>query len=715
MGFDVSGRAGIGARIGDGEGANFLAARSKFMHIMQKSKEVELALSKSTMRFQSMTDSLPVLQAAMKPLQAQALVVNGLGLKIERAAEPAQKVLEAFEMVRNLERILKAEPRRDFWEYIASLSQLEEATNLLSQKCVPAVQWLRDAVSFLAQSKIADHYRVYRLNERIEKVFQDIKSEEGNTFDMGLLKLALEKLNKEFRRILLDHSAPASLPDQMPVDSSSDSREEESEVENVSLPSGLSSAAADMLQAIVVRLNHQVDYLLEIYRDARLVVIKGGLENLGANEYLHYSSHKEIDKLPSEKVHGEMVASWGQHIEVVCKILFKSEYSLCTRVFRKIEKTQWIRCWGTLGTAGFLPFLAFGEAVASSRIAPENDTTLLYMYDVMDRCNDTIKEMFEGGDQACGEIFLRTKGLQKKLVFKATENLKKFIRVVAEGEHPIDGELPANGVRSRFCSYIMNYAGWLARNYGVILSKLLRVHEQLKTGVESPDDLFAKSVEQMMEALEKRLIERSSSYTDKSLGYIFMMNSYRYMITHVENEDSGLGPVLGDQWHRDMLVKLRQQSRYYQRDTWVKMLEFLKRDGLHSSNGSKGSSREVVRQRLRSFTQVFDQTCQKHTNWQITSEDLRYFKLAAAPFPEDLFWLYLKEDSALVAVMDVTRLEAPKLRKSDLPIDYTSGQKVQEQLSLAIMTGPRQGLPFDLEWLPSAHYCKLVVREVQQP
>ncbi|KAL2623534.1 hypothetical protein R1flu_003739 [Riccia fluitans] len=609
----------------DGEGSYLLMARATLMQTLAKTKEVESAIAKCGMRLQNMREGLPALQAAMKPLQAQALVLNGIGSKIHKAAEPAERVLETFEVVRSLERVLKGEPRHDFGEYMASLSQLEEAIDFLSQRCVPAIQWIKDAVSFLDQSKAADHYRLYRLNERLATVFQDIKSEEGITFDMGLLKIALGKLDMEFRRILQENSLPVHLPEKMPVvsrtaDDAGRGGEAEPEFEQLSLPPVLPFAATEMLQTIAERLSYHnwTDNLLVIYEECRLVPIKRSLEYLGASVYLRYSIPKEIDQVPWDALEG-MVAAWCQHVEVACKLLFKSERRLCSRVFSKVEKPKWIRCWGKMGTAGFLPFLAFGEAVALSRIAPEKLFKLLDMYEVVDGCNHSILEMFEGGDPACGEIILRARELQKKLVFKVSETLSGFSRVLAEDR----SELPRYGERSSTASYLMNYVNFIASEYANLLSKVLRIHKRMETGVESPEDLLAKNIGQVVDALEKSLIERSTSYTDRSLGYIFLMNNYFYMISHVKREDSRLGPLLGDKWHKDMLGKLRQNTLYYQRETWGKMLELLKRDGLQSSSGSKGSSREMARQRLRNFTQTFDQTVQKHSNWTIPSEDLR--------------------------------------------------------------------------------------------
>ncbi|KAL2623447.1 hypothetical protein R1flu_003652 [Riccia fluitans] len=436
----------------DGEGSYLLMARATLMQTLAKTKEVESAIAKSGMRLQNMREGLPALQVAMKPLQAQALVLNGIGSKIHKAAEPAERVLETFEVVRSLERVLKGEPRHDFGEYMASLSQLEEAIDFLSQRCVPAIQWIKDAVSLLDQSKAADHYRLYRLNERLASVFQDIKSEEGNTFDMGLLKIALGKLDMEFRRILQENSLPVHLPEKMPVvcrtaDDAGRGGEPEPEFEQLSLPPVLPIAATEMLQTIA--------------------------------EMLSYHNWTDNLLVPWDALEG-MVAAWCQHVEVACKLLFKSERRLCSQVFSKVEKPKWIRCWGKMGTAGFLPFLAFGEAVALSRIAPEKLFKLLDMYEVIDRCNHSILEMFEGGDPACGEIILRARELQKKLVFKVSETLSGFSRVLAEDR----SELPRYGERSSTSSYLMNYVNFIASEYANLLSRVLRIHKRMETGVE---------------------------------------------------------------------------------------------------------------------------------------------------------------------------------------------------------------------------------------
>ncbi|KAG6547485.1 hypothetical protein Mapa_010933 [Marchantia paleacea] len=631
MGLDSSGRVASMGRMDDGGGGYLLAARATLMQTMEKTKEMELGIAKSRVRLQGMRESLPALEAAMKPLQAQALLQKGLKAKIDRASEPAEKVLQTFEVVRSLERILKGEPRHDLPEYLASLSQLEEAMDYLSDNCVRAVQWISDAVSFLASSKTADKYRMYRLNERLSSVLQDMQSEDehGSNYDMGLLKIALGKLDLEFRRLLLQHSAPLPLSDLVPApepepeapDSNLESvPEHEPEPMNAPLPTLIPAEATETLQTIVERLQgHKwTDNVLEIYRESRLAPIRQTVQQELKADYLIYSSPEKIDKLPWEELEG-MIALWTQHVQVACKILFKSERRLCTRVFAKVDKEKWIRCWGRLGAGGFLPFLAFGEGVALSETAPAKLFKLLDMYEAMDHLLPSIFEVFEGADGALGEIRVRSRELQKKVVFSASETLSEFGRSVEEGH----GDAPANGERSRLCSYVVNYVKYLVSDfYGPIMSKVLRVQNRKDgEGDESKDRWLATGVQQMMHSLEKHVLKQAKSYEDVSLGHIFMMNNLWYMLSRVK--DSELGPLLGDAWVKDTRGKVRQYTLYYQRETWGKMLTFLTRDGLAVSSGNRGATRDLARQRVRSFTQSFDEMTQKHSKWVIPDDELR--------------------------------------------------------------------------------------------
>ncbi|BBM97079.1 exocyst complex component 7 [Marchantia polymorpha subsp. ruderalis] len=636
MGLDSSGRGGAAA-MDEGGGGYLVAARATLMQTMERTKEMEAGIARSRQKLQGMREALPALEAAMRPLQAQALLQKGLGAKIDRASQPAEQVLRTFEVVRSLERILKGEPRHDLPEYLASLSQLEEAMGFLSGNCVRAVQWISDAVSFLASSKTADKYRMYRLNERLASVLQDMQSEadRGSNYDMGLLQVALGKLDLEFRRILLQHSAPLPPselvlpPPPTPAPAPADSNSEfgagvgvEEEPVSAPLPVLMPAEVTETLRTIVERLegHRWTDNVLEIYRESRLAPIRQTVQEQMRAEYLVHGSAEKIDKLAWEELEG-MIAQWTQHVQVACRVVFKAERRLCTRVFATVEKERWIRCWGRLGAAGFLPFLAFGEGVAQSETAPAKLFKLLDMYETMDQLLASVFEVFEGADAALGEIRVRARELQRKVVVRASETLAEFGRSVEEGA----GDAPANGERSRLCSYVVNYVKYLVSDfYGPIMAKVLRVHNRRDgEGDESRDRdrWLAAGVQRMMQALEKHVTRQGKSYEDASLGHIFMMNNLWYMVSRVK--DSELGPLLGDAWVKDTRGKVRQHTLYYQRETWGRMLAFLTREGLAVSSGNRGATRELARQRVRSFTQSFDEVTLRHGKWVIPDAELR--------------------------------------------------------------------------------------------
>lgn len=69
--------------------------------------------------------------------------------------------------------------------------------------------------------------------------------------------------------------------------------------------------------------------------------------------------------------------------------------------------------------------------------------------------------------------------------------------------------------------------------------------------------------------------------------------------------------------------QVEQHALRFQKEAWQPVLVHLSRDGLSLSSGGRSATRELVRQRLRSFASAFEDTCLKQSKWIIAEEDLR--------------------------------------------------------------------------------------------
>ncbi|CAM6082275.1 unnamed protein product [Calypogeia fissa] len=616
MGLDSSGRPAANRPKPTSNSEYLNAARQSVFEILEKSKATSLAIDKSSDKLRGITDRLPALEAAVRPLQSQSRLMKELIEKVDRAIEPAETALKTFDILRTQEKIIKGDPLSDMPMYLASLSQIEEVVAYLPRNCMSALEFMADAKDYLARSNLADKYRLYRLTERLASVKEDINSNSRGGWDMGLVKIALGKLDGVFQTVLLDKSEAISLPEAV------DRPEDPSEAQAPPpLPILLPPPIVLELQTIVERLqvHNWTDNILECFAEVRLTIIRQSLRSLKP-EYLQFSTSEKVDKLDWSDLEG-MIQLWTQHIEVACTILFKSERRLCARVFEKLEKERWIRCWGKIASGGFGPFLSFGEGVVDSQTAPEKLFKLLDMYDTMENLLPHVFEIFEGPDAGCGEVKVRSRELLKGIAHRASETVWELCRFVEEGK----GDAPSDGGRSRLCSYVVNYVKYLVSEfYGPIMTKIVRTEKSWQDKdprEDSPDKWLSLVVACVMQSLEKHVVKQSKSYNDPALANIFMLNNFWYMMTRAK--DSDIGPLLGETWMKDTKIKVQQHTNAYQRESWSKPLSYLSRDSSSVSSSGKGAVRDLARQRLKNFNMDFEENCRKHSTWVISEQDLK--------------------------------------------------------------------------------------------
>ncbi|KAL0312231.1 UNVERIFIED_CONTAM: hypothetical protein Sradi_5622400 [Sesamum radiatum] len=61
----------------------------------------------------------------------------------------------------------------------------------------------------------------------------------------------------------------------------------------------------------------------------------------------------------------------------------------------------------------------------------------------------------------------------------------------------------------------------------------------------------------------------------------------------------------------------------YLRESWGKLPSLLSREGLILFSGGRATARNLVKQRLKSFNEAFDDMFKKQANWVIADKDLR--------------------------------------------------------------------------------------------
>lgn len=584
----------------DGGGSAFeslLAARKSLAKTLEKSRVLASTLEETGPRLEEMSSRLPALEAAVYPMRNHKQILLGLGGHIDRAVGPAAAVLRVFDAVHGLEESLLSDPRSDIWGYLAVVNRLEEALKFLSENCSVATQWLEDIVEYLDTHNVGEECHLPRLRESLEGLRALQRDQDRSRLDGGLLDVALDKLEGEFRRLLVDHSVllPLLLPSDLPCIASSP----------------LPVSVVKKLQVILERLtvNDRLERCLAIYVDVRGGNARASLEALQL-DYLQEEFSSVLGK-------DEYIGQWTQHLEFAVKHLLDAEYKLCGEVYEKIGPDVWLGCFGKIALqAGMLGFLKFGETVANSKQDPIKLLKLLDIFDGLNKMRPDFNKLF--GSKACFEIQNRTRDLVKMVIEGACQIFRELLTQVELQRHrpaPSDGGVPM------LVSFLVDYCNQLLEDpYRSILTQVLVIERSWRR--ESfQERILLDGIVSIIRALELNIETWSKSYEDPVLSHLFMMNNHWHF--YEQTKGTKLGDLLGDAW----LMEHHQYKEYYVamyfRDSWGKLPAFLSREGLILFSGSRATARDLLKQRLKAFNVAFDDLYKKHAKWIIPDKELR--------------------------------------------------------------------------------------------
>ncbi|XP_045831750.1 uncharacterized protein LOC123923134 isoform X2 [Trifolium pratense] len=134
------------------------------------------------------------------------------------------------------------------------------------------------------------------------------------------------------------------------------------------------------------------------------------------------------------------------------------------------------------------------------------------------------------------------------------------------------------------------------------------------------DEAFSPQTEGTMELLERILASKSGKYVDESLRHFFMMNNWRCL--EMTYKRMQLNAIFGDVWFQRNRTKVQEKLELYKRDSWDKVLEFLKLDIINESM-EINCAIDLMKQKLSLFNMNFTETCRIQCTWSVYDEKLR--------------------------------------------------------------------------------------------
>ncbi|GMI82709.1 exocyst subunit exo70 family protein G1 [Hibiscus trionum] len=602
------------------------SACSDLRTLLQSSAQMGKALEEMENKFDYIDESLSTAAKRVAPLQSLAMAAKALETRINRAVSPALDLLHSFKLSESFQHKLielsdklsiEKNPRKrlkKLLKYVQCVDQLTEAINLIGRDSEPVIQKLQEVVEFLSRTKATDRYQMERLKEALSTLRALYASEvDAMKFD-GLLDEALLNLQDEFEIML----------QQMKHQNIGEQQADEEADQQVPVVSDLGTEMqVQILKRIAETLaaNDCLDICIDIFVKARYRRAAKALMRLNP-DYLRTYTPEEIDGMEWESLE-TAISLWIQHFELALTTVFVSEKKLCKQVLGGLpEVLIWLECFVKIADKIMAVFFRFGEGVARSNREPQKLFKLLEMFDSLEKLKLEFTEIFEGESGA--DICNRFRELEKLLVHASSKVFWEFglqIEGTSDGFAP-----PQDGSVPKLVRYAVNYLKYLTtETYSAPMAKVLRTEQIWNAGIlskpETDESLLKDAISNIMEALQRHIESKSSSYKDKILPHIFVMNTYWYI--YMRSRNTELGNLLGEQYMKQKYKSVAEESAYmYQWQSWGPLVRLFEKE--ESEEGDTKVTAAFVRGKLEAFLKCFDEITQRHAGgYSIPDADLR--------------------------------------------------------------------------------------------
>ncbi|CAL4985743.1 unnamed protein product [Urochloa decumbens] len=365
----------------------------------------------------------------------------------------------------------------------------------------------------------------------------------------------------------------------------------------------------------------------EVFLVARRNALDASLQSLGYDK----PSIDDVVKMPYESLESE-IAAWIRAFRHAVDVDLPGERDLCLRVFSGGAGGDVGRgIFADLARCAMLQMLNFTEAVVLTKRAAEKLFKVLDMYEAIRDVTPAVDAFVadassavdsgqEGGSAAAAmmaDLAYELASVRSRLGESAAAifcDLESSIRADA-GKQPVPG-----GAVHPLTRYLMNYLKY-ACEYKKTLEQVFKEYRRSDDdGEHAAGDPFAAQLMEVMELLHGNLEAKSRLYKDPSLSSIFLMNNGRYMLQKIRGSPE-INAVVGEAWSRKRSTDLRQYHKNYQRETWSRVLNLLRDDGVITVKGHV--QKQVLKDRFKQFNAAMDEIQRTQGAWVVSDEQLQ--------------------------------------------------------------------------------------------
>ncbi|CAN1313616.1 Exocyst complex component EXO70B1 [Linum perenne] len=166
----------------------------------------------------------------------------------------------------------------------------------------------------------------------------------------------------------------------------------------------------------------------------------------------------------------------------------------------------------------------------------------------------------------------------------------------------------------------MNYLKY-ACEYKDALEQVFLQRQKTKGATSSSEQSSPFSIElnMVMDLLDENLETKSNLYRDHALRHIFMMNNGRYILQKIKSSPE-IHDMMGATWCRRRSSDLRKYHKGYTRETWGRVLQCLRHEGLQV-NGKMAKA--LLKERFKMFNNTIEEIHKTQSTWVVSDEQLQ--------------------------------------------------------------------------------------------
>ena len=327
----------------------------------------------------------------------------------------------------------------------------------------------------------------------------------------------------------------------------------------------------------------------------------------------HLKNNEEIQTTPWPEL-AEEIGRWIKVINVAIKILFHSERRLCDRVFDGFPSDA-DASLADICRVPAMQLLGFANAVSVNAKEPERLFKILDLY-------EALRDLIAESDLMVADQY------SSFLRFESVTTCNRLGGTVRGIFTDLENRTRKDPARSAYSGcgphpitrYVINYL-CAACKHQQALEEIMYEDEG---GFPPPDrEILSSSlsvrISWIMDVLQSNLEEKSRIHSSPGQNFFFLLNNGWYMIQKVKNSEVGI--LLGEDWIRRQVGRVRQWKNGYQRAAWGRIIEVL-RIGSNAGLASSVAARSL-KDKLHMFNGDFEEIYGSQKGWIAADDDLR--------------------------------------------------------------------------------------------